>query len=76
MHRDIKPDNILIGFDGLYKISDFGLAEVLSEMRNNGMKVKGSLCYLAPELLNSESKNEIKNMNDMIDVYSLGVTVY
>lgn len=42
----------------------------------HGTKVKGSLCYLAPELLKSEYKNEVKNMNDMIDVYSLGVTVY
>ena len=30
IHRDIKPDNILIGFDQNYKISDLGLAEVVS----------------------------------------------
>lgn len=72
IHRDIKPDNILLGYDGKYKITDFGLAEIISQI-NTQKKVKGSLCYLAPQLLQPYQNQSVNCMND---VYSLGVTVF
>lgn len=80
LHRDIKPDNILIGQDGKFKIADFGLAEFLQEitgstgLKRGSSQAKGTLCYLAPELLSK--KQERKCVSSLVDVYSLGVTVF
>lgn len=70
VHRDIKPENILI-CNGIYKITDFGLAKVASEStRTMSFKGYGTLQYIAPEAWKSE-KNTIQ-----MDIYSMGIVFY
>lgn len=70
IHRDIKGDNILVGDDGVYKISDFGVSNSSIE---NGHKTTrttftGTPCWMAPEIL---SGNEY---DAKIDIWSFGIT--
>lgn len=71
LHRDIKPDNILVAADGTIKITDFGLATLhsLSGVTQQG-NIVGSPAYMAPEVLRG-AKADIK-----ADIFSLGVTLY
>lgn len=50
VHRDIKPENILIHEDGSLKISDFGEAKFLQI--DHAQTMKGTVLYMAPEILN------------------------
>jgi eukaryotic-like serine/threonine-protein kinase len=70
IHRDIKPANILITPDGTVKLSDFGLAKVLS---NSMMYVGGggTLPYMAPECF-----LEGDHVNFASDIWSVAVTLY
>ncbi|KAF7546706.1 hypothetical protein G7046_g9224 [Stylonectria norvegica] len=64
MHLDLKPANILITFEGVLKIGDFGLAqEVTSE---DGVEVEGDREYMAPEMLKGK-------VGQSADVFSLGL---
>jgi serine/threonine protein kinase len=72
IHRDIKPDNILINEDGVIKVSDFGIAKLLSsatEITQKGV-IMGSLYYMSPEQIRG------KKLDIRTDIYSLGVTFY
>ena len=72
IHRDIKPDNILLGSDGSVKIVDFGLARVLegdSSVSRTGTIV-GSPSFMSPEQALG------KKLDARTDVYSLGATLY
>ena len=71
VHRDIKPQNILIGADGLAKVTDFGIArsEVLSTMTATGA-VMGTPHYMSPE----QSRGEEADARS--DIYSLGCMLY
>jgi|YNPMSStandDraft_1061717.scaffolds.fasta_scaffold01457_2 serine/threonine-protein kinase len=74
IHRDIKPENILISRSGEVKITDFGLARILTEpetltLTQTGMTV-GTPLYMSPEQL------EGKPLDSRSDIYSLGVTCY
>ncbi len=74
VHRDIKPDNILIGADGSVKLIDFGLATgvALQAVRDeSGPELAGTAAYLAPE----QAKNA-RVVDHRADIYSLGVTLY
>ncbi|MBW2528682.1 MAG: serine/threonine protein kinase [Deltaproteobacteria bacterium] len=70
-HRDVTPPNILIGVNGIVKLSDFGLARAMdrSSMTSPDI-VKGKLGYLAPELTYKRGPTA------QTDLYSLGVVLW
>ncbi len=68
VHRDIKPDNLLILNNGRVKISDFGVAAALGSENSAGHS--GSPPYMSPEQCRGEK------VDGRSDVYSLGVTLY
>ena len=78
LHRDIKPDNILINSDGDYVISDFGIStRMRSTMRRSSMRqnkdadISGTIAYMAPEMFTS-SPSAVK----ATDIWALGATLY
>ena len=70
VHRDIKPSNILIDRDGNIKILDFGIAQILSETNDSGIKGGGTASYMSPEQVHD------KPLDPRSDIYSLGVVFY
>ena len=71
IHRDIKPQNIMIEDNGLIKITDFGIAMALNATQlTQTNSVMGSVHYLPPEQANGKSST-IKS-----DIYSLGILMY
>lgn len=78
LHRDIKPDNILINSDGDYVISDFGIStRMRSTMRRSSMRqnkdadISGTIAYMAPEMF-TRSPSAVK----ATDIWALGATLY
>lgn len=72
IHRDIKPNNLLIDENGHTKVTDFGLAKILSsqeKLTKPGMFV-GTPLYMAPEI------GRAKELDGRVDVYGLGLTLY
>lgn len=69
LHRDVKPENLLVSRDGRVQILDFGLACTLRESsRERGLS--GTLAYASPEQL------EGKPLDDRSDLFSLGLVLY
>ena len=74
VHRDIKPDNILVGPNGTGKLIDFGLAmspSIRATQEPLGPELAGTAGYLAPEQAKDAGK-----VDHRADIYSLGVTLY
>lgn len=73
IHRDVKPENVLIADDGRIKVADFGLAKAVSaetqHTATNGVLI-GTVSYLAPELV-VEQRADAR-----ADVYALGVILF
>ncbi len=70
VHRDIKPQNIMIGLDGSVKVADFGIAYLeTAQAVETGMAV-GSVHYISPE----QAKGQTVDARS--DIYSLGVVMY
>lgn len=70
VHRDIKPDNIMITTEGIVKVTDFGMAIQPEDWDNDSPAISGSPSYMSPELFNG------KKPDPRSDIYSLGVTLY
>lgn len=72
IHRDLKPDNILIGADGSAVLSDFGIARALSGyVASTGVNMTiGTPQYLSPE------QAQGRPLDQRVDFYALGVTLY
>lgn len=70
VHKDIKPDNILIDQNDNVKLADFGISEII-ETSGIVKKKNGTNLFLPPEIF-SESKVHAKG----IDIWSMGITLY
>ena len=73
IHRDIKPDNLILMKNGTVKITDFGIARLeKSEMvKTKDQTFMGTIYYCSPEQL-----REFKNIDRRTDIFSLGVVFY
>ena len=70
IHRDIKPQNIMLLRDGTIKVADFGIASLESELHESDGQAIGSIHYIAPE----QARGELPDARS--DIYSLGVVMY
>ena len=70
IHRDIKPQNIMLLRDGTIKVGDFGIAALENEVYENNGDAIGSIHYIAPE----QARGECPDARS--DIYSLGVMMY
>jgi tRNA A-37 threonylcarbamoyl transferase component Bud32 len=72
IHRDIKPDNVLMAEDGRPKLTDFGVARLVSgtaKLTGTGMQM-GTPYYMSPEAW------EGRELNEQTDIWSLGVVLF
>ncbi|OAE01485.1 PASTA domain-containing protein [Arthrobacter sp. OY3WO11] len=69
IHRDVKPENVLISDDGRIKIGDFGLARAVTTATSTGALI-GTVAYLSPELVLGRPADARS------DIYSLGIMLY
>ncbi|HEV3029226.1 MAG TPA: protein kinase, partial [Planctomycetota bacterium] len=79
LHKDLKPKNILLGFDGRTRVTDFGLALVSAtlgptddSLLSRTIQVAGTPSYMSPE----QALARTGDIKERSDVYSLGATLY
>ncbi|HEX4334555.1 MAG TPA: protein kinase [Polyangiaceae bacterium] len=71
LHRDVSTQNLLVGRDGVTRLSDFGIAKsALSLVVTDEIYVQGKLAYMSPEYL------QRKPVDRTLDVYAMGVTTW
>lgn len=71
VHRDVSPHNILVGIDGITKLTDFGIAKVDDTVTGaKPTELKGKLAYMAPEQARRE------RIDRRADVFSVGIVIW
>ena len=70
IHRDIKPDNVILEGDGSLKLIDLGVVRVPGLEDAPPEDIPGTPAYMAPEMFDGEAGNEAT------DIYALGVTMF
>jgi serine/threonine protein phosphatase PrpC len=70
VHRDIKPDNVILEREGSLKLIDFGVVRIPGQEDSVPEDIPGTAAYMAPEMFDGEAGNEAT------DLYALGVTMF
>jgi serine/threonine protein kinase len=70
IHRDIKPDNVILEAEGSLKLIDLGVVRVPGMEDFPPEDIPGTVAYMAPEMFSGEPGNEVT------DIYALGVTMF
>jgi eukaryotic-like serine/threonine-protein kinase len=70
VHRDMKPENVLVSRDGQIKVADFGLARATTDFTGTGAALVGTVAYISPELVSGSPADERS------DVYAVGIMAY
>jgi serine/threonine-protein kinase len=70
VHRDVSPQNVLVGADGIARIMDFGMARAISTEPTNPGLVKGKIGYLAPEQIANDA------IDARTDVFAAGIVIW
>jgi eukaryotic-like serine/threonine-protein kinase len=71
VHRDVSPQNVLVGFDGVARVHDFGIAKAVGRLQTTRQgQLKGKLRYMAPEQLRGQEATR------QTDVYSAAVVLW
>lgn len=72
VHRDVSPQNILVGIDGVARLSDFGVAKALGRLsfETEAGQIRGKPGYLSPEQL------ERKPLDRRVDLYAMGIVLW
>jgi serine/threonine protein kinase len=71
VHRDVSPQNILVGVDGISRVADFGIARAANQVETTRVgEIKGKLRYIAPEQFGREA------VDRRADIYSVGLLLW
>jgi serine/threonine-protein kinase len=71
VHRDVSPQNVLVGVDGVARVLDFGVAKALGRLQDTHTgQVKGKLAYMAPEQILGQV------IDRRVDVFAAGVVLW
>jgi serine/threonine-protein kinase len=71
VHRDMSPQNILVGVDGIARVTDFGIAKAAARISGTTPgQVKGKLAYMAPEQARG------KDLDHRVDIFAMGVVLW
>ncbi|HSC89378.1 MAG TPA: serine/threonine-protein kinase, partial [Polyangiaceae bacterium] len=72
VHRDVSPQNVLVGVDGVARITDFGVARAAARLTATRVgQLKGKIAYMAPEQARGE-----ENLDRRADVFAAGIVIW
>jgi eukaryotic-like serine/threonine-protein kinase len=70
VHRDVSPQNILVGLDGVARVSDFGIARILTSTEDTTTSLRGKFTYFSPE---QASRGPVDRRTD---VFAMGIVLW